>query len=391
MQEERDISNLLKLLDVESAQVREQVLDTLLEYGPALEQYIDRVQKDLSPEQQYHLSQISEKRLSKQACHEWMSWLSQPSPSQQIEAAMSHLSNLYPKADDFPPLSDLLDDLAEAFTVSNMPNNVLELNRYLFEEGRLRGSVGNYYHPRNSHLPSVILKGEGLPISLAIVFMAVAQRLQFKVRGLNLPGHFLTVAQHEETDYIVDCFDRGSVLDRDTLGQQLVSSHLCIEGLLKQPPRPIDLIRRVLLNILNAYRSLADQSQFDLHNTLLYQLNEHARYLEEAALSPDQVPNFKAGDLIRHVRYGYRGVIAEVHRTCKASDAWYQSSAIQPSRKQPWYHILVDCSDTTTYAAQSSLIPDDVGTEVQHPLIHVYFDAFKRGIYKRNDMPWNQN
>lgn len=388
MKEDKNIANLLQLLDVHSAEVREQVIDTLIEYGPTLDNYIDRHHPVLNPEQQFYFSQVAEKRHSKMATQGWMQWLSAGHPVKQLEAAMHHLAQLHTE-NPFPPLSDLLDDLAEEFTMSKRDQQVLELSKFLFADGRLRGSVGNYYHPRNSHLPSVILKGEGLPISLALVFMMVAYRLNYQVRGFNLPGHFLAVAEYGNDVAIIDCFDRGTILDQRVLHQQLESSHISVNGLLKMPPQPTDIIRRVLLNILNAYRSIADQSHFDVYQLLLHQLNEHTRKLEEAALAPDNVPNFKPGDLIRHVRYGYRGVVVEVHQECKASEEWYQASVVRPSRKQPWYHILVDCSDTTTYAAQSSLMPDDVGAEIQHPLIHVYFDAFRRGIYKRNDMPWN--
>lgn len=389
MKQERDISNLLKLLDVESSQVRQQVIDTLLEYGPALDQYIDRHQPDLSPEVQFQLSQLTEQRLSQSACKDWMTWLNATHPTDQLEKAMTHLASIDPQAKDLPPLGDLLDDLAEAFSVSKMGNSALDLNRFLFEDGRLCGAVGNYYHPQNSHLPTVILKGRGLPISLVLIYMMVAHRLKMHVRGFNLPGHFLAVAREQDTDHIIDCFDRGTILDLEDLRQQLASSHLSVTGLLKQAPRPTDIVRRVLLNILNAYRSVSDQTHFDLYRDLLHRLNDHSRELEEAALSPDNIPNYQPGDLIRHVRYGYRGVVVEVHDQCRASEDWYRSSVVRPSRKQPWYHILVDCSDTTTYAAQSSLTLDDMGSAIQHPLINHYFDAFKQGRYQRNATPWD--
>ena len=50
-------------------------------------------------------------------------------------------------------------------------------------------------------------------------------------------------------------------------------------------------------------------------------------------------PNFSVGQLVRHRRYGYRGVIVEVDTKCLAPDDWYGSNLTQPDRFQAWYHV----------------------------------------------------
>ena len=97
---------------------------------------------------------------------------------------------------------------------------------------------------------------------------------------------------------------------------------------------------------------------------------------------------FRAGDLVRHVRYGYRGVVVEADSTCRASEAWYQKNQTQPNRQQPWYHVLVDGTDQTTYAAQTSLEPDPSEEPIAHPFVPLFFDGMKAGRYERNQRPW---
>lgn len=99
-------------------------------------------------------------------------------------------------------------------------------------------------------------------------------------------------------------------------------------------------------------------------------------------------PRFGIGQVVRHVRYGYRGVIVDYDEICQAADSWYQKNQTQPERKQPWYHVLVDGAGTSTYAAQSSLTEDDSGECVVHPWINDYFASFDNGHYARNDIPW---
>jgi len=99
-------------------------------------------------------------------------------------------------------------------------------------------------------------------------------------------------------------------------------------------------------------------------------------------------PRFAPGDLVRHSRYGYRGVVVDLDAKCRAADAWYYANQTQPDRDQPWYHVLVHGRDISTYAAQDSLNPDLLGEPVSHPWIEKFFCGFEGGCHIRNDTPW---
>lgn len=101
-----------------------------------------------------------------------------------------------------------------------------------------------------------------------------------------------------------------------------------------------------------------------------------------------ETPVFEPGELVRHRRYGYRGVVVDRDETCQADDAWYYKNQTQPSREQPWYHVLVDGSLACTYAAAENLLPDDCGLPIDHPLVPHFFCGFEKGIYLRNNEPW---
>ncbi len=86
------------------------------------------------------------------------------------------------------------------------------------------------------------------------------------------------------------------------------------------------------------------------------------------AEAPEKDPLYHPGQIVRHRRYGYRGVVVDSDLTCKADEAWYQSNQTQPDRNQPWYHVLVDGTSNTTYAAQTSL--EAVERAVRRGLAH---------------------
>ncbi len=106
------------------------------------------------------------------------------------------------------------------------------------------------------------------------------------------------------------------------------------------------------------------------------------------AEAPEKEPLYHPGQIVRHRRYGYRGVVVDFDLTCKADEAWYQSNQTRPDRNQPWYHVLVDGSDIATYAAQTSLEADERPAPITHPYLEHFFTDFIGGRYVRNDRPW---
>ena len=115
---------------------------------------------------------------------------------------------------------------------------------------------------------------------------------------------------------------------------------------------------------------------------------EQREAVEELLSESSDSPLFVVGQLVRHKRYGYRGVVVAVDDQCGAGDDWYQGNKTQPDRDQPWYHVFADGSDQVFYPAQTSLEADDSEEAVENPFITRFFSDFKDGVYLRNDKPW---
>ena len=91
---------------------------------------------------------------------------------------------------------------------------------------------------------------------------------------------------------------------------------------------------------------------------------------------------FRVGELVQHRHYHYRGVVASQDDHCHADDQWYFSNRTQPGRDQPWYHVLVHGSSTTTYVAEENLEKDLGGEQVVNPLAKDLFLHFTRNGYE---------
>ena len=55
-----------------------------------------------------------------------------------------------------------------------------------------------------------------------------------------------------------------------------------------------------------------------------------------------------------------------------------------PPRDKPWYHVLVDKSNSITYVAERNLEEEMSRDPIEHPLIKEYFNSFEKGFYRVN-------
>lgn len=109
--------------------------------------------------------------------------------------------------------------------IEQSPLRMMAINQYLFDELGYAGNHEEYYDPRNSYLNEVIERRLGIPISLALVQMEVARRLDMPLDGISFPGHFLVRLPVDDGVLVMDPFNRGRPLDADELRER-VQPHL---------------------------------------------------------------------------------------------------------------------------------------------------------------------
>ena len=94
---------------------------------------------------------------------------------------------------------------------------------------------------------------------------------------------------------------------------------------------------------------------------------------------------FGVGDIIEHRLFGYRGVVVDVDARFQLSDEWYDEVArSRPPKDAPWYHVIVQDSDSLRYVAEQNLAPDMTGLPVRNPVLVEFFDEFVEGRYVRS-------
>lgn len=135
-------------------------------------------------------------------------------------------------------------------------SRIESINQVLFVQEGLRGNDEDYYDPRNSFLNEVLDRRLGIPISLSVIFMEVAKRINFPIMGLGFPGHFLVKHVSNDRDIIIDPFNLGRILtpnDCQELLDKAYNGTVSMNASLLQPMNKRAILTRMLYNLKGVY------------------------------------------------------------------------------------------------------------------------------------------
>jgi regulator of sirC expression with transglutaminase-like and TPR domain len=131
-----------------------------------------------------------------------------------------------------------------------------QINWVLFVEEELRGNHEEYYDPRNSYLNEVLDRKLGIPISLSVIYWAVAESLGLPVAGANLPAHFMLQVEDGDRTWFVDPFHSGAVMSREMCRRRLseiLQQPVDLDDAMAAPCTAATVVTRMLRNLKAIY------------------------------------------------------------------------------------------------------------------------------------------
>jgi len=393
MTDPKNIPHLVKLLDDDSLDIQRNVLKELAAFGPILRKEIGNLSFELNTIQKEYLDIIFEGQKRVQVKQNWSKWFKYKDDYKKLESSISTLSHYVNNSINEREVSDLLDELAKEYREKFAQCDERLLAQFLFKDKGLVGDELDYYNPENNNLIHVIKNKKGIPISLACIYMLVGHRLGLRIEGCQFPGHFLARIYLNGKRAFVDCFSGGHIIEEDDIMKVREDILDSIQSILREKTDVEMIIRRYLANLVRAYQMREDNDNSELMIDLFKEIDEVYKNQSFQDVMPNDIISdkrnlYKVGQVIRHKRYGYRGIIVDIDDVCEATDSWYYSNQTQPNRDQPWIHVLVDGSDQVTYVASSNLSEDFSDEKIEHPLISYFFSKEEDGSYIRNENLW---
>ncbi|HET6376803.1 MAG TPA: heat shock protein HspQ [Methylocella sp.] len=94
---------------------------------------------------------------------------------------------------------------------------------------------------------------------------------------------------------------------------------------------------------------------------------------------------FAIGQVVRHRKYPFRGLIYDVDPVFAHTEEWWQSipPEVRPHKDQPFYHLFAENAETeyVAYVSEQNLMADTSGEPIRHPQVDEMFVRAQDGAY----------
>ena len=137
-------------------------------------------------------------------------------------------------------------------------DQVKKINLGIFQKLRFSANTKNFHAPSNSMINIVLEKRKGNPISLCIIYLLIAQKLNMPIYGVNLPNLFVLTYKSEQHQFYINVFNKGLIFskaDIDTYTRQL---NIESQKKFYEPCSNVDIIQRVFRNLIHSFERLGD-------------------------------------------------------------------------------------------------------------------------------------
>ncbi len=184
----------------------------------------------------------------------------------------------YPDLEIAKLKSELDQIYYEAWT--NMKNEIHPfdqvkiLNNVIFSQYRFSANTKNFHSPSNSMINIVLESKKGNPITLCVIYLLIAQKLNMPIYGVNLPNLFILTYKSESVQFYINAFNKGLIFSKADIDNYL--SHLNINPLdiFYQPCSNLDIVRRMLRNLSVSFEKLGDAVKVEEIKQLLDSISD---------------------------------------------------------------------------------------------------------------------
>lgn len=145
------------------------------------------------------------------------------------------------------------DDIRYALDDTRKMHKLID---FVFAELNFTGSTVDYYNPDNSYLNRVIDRRQGLPISLALIVLFLARRLDLPFHGVNMPIHFMLKYKGDKEEVLIDPFDRGKIVTYNQCYYFLKQNGVEPKSKHFEETSEIQILARCIRNLIQSYDKL---------------------------------------------------------------------------------------------------------------------------------------
>ncbi|WP_210466410.1 MULTISPECIES: transglutaminase-like domain-containing protein [Rufibacter] len=259
----KEIKALISLLDDEDPDVVAHVHQKIVELGDTITPFLEEAwEESLDPEHQKKLEELIHDLQYSSLTQRLKTW-KEEGATDLVRGMWLVSTYQYPDL----TLEQIMQPLAELYYeawVNVRPemhpyDQVKALNHVLFKLHHFSANTKNFHAPNNSMINQVLESKRGNPLTLCVIYMALAQKLGLPVYGVNLPNLFiLTFKSDVIPQFYINVYNRGLILSKSDIDNYLLQLNLSPVDIFYEPCSPIDIVRRALRNLSLSYEKLND-------------------------------------------------------------------------------------------------------------------------------------
>lgn len=253
-----EIEALINLVDDEDEAIFFQIREKIMSYGTEVVPFLEDAweNKDFGVQFQERIENIIHDIQFKDVKLGLKIWI-EGGGKDLLKGVLLVNKHQYPELDVMKVRTQLFD-IANTIKTSFHENmsaqqKVSAINRGIYAHFGFKGDNETYYSPKNSILSDVLDRKKGNPLLLSILYIEVAKFLELNVVGINLPRHFVVAVKSSKIEFYLSPFNRGTVLLKMDLVSYLSRLNLPKEDSFLEECSNIDIVKRVLLNLINSY------------------------------------------------------------------------------------------------------------------------------------------
>jgi len=263
----KEIKSLIKLLDDPDMEVSRHVEDKLLSYGNTIIKHLESAWEQTSDLVLQQRIELLVHKIQFNATKKDLElWIARGS-FDLLQGLIIINRYQYPDIDEQKiknQIEVIKRDIWMQMLYDMSPLEKVKLiNHALYTTYGFSGNTSNHKDPRNSYISQVLDTKKGNQISLAIIYMVIAHKLDIPIFGVNLPQHFILAyidaAQKSTTDngilFYINAFNKGFVFGRDEVDVFLKQLNLSPDKQFYEPCDDVEIIKRVLRNLISAYQN----------------------------------------------------------------------------------------------------------------------------------------
>ncbi len=273
----REVNAMIRLLDDPDEVIFNSVSGTLLDMGTEIIPHLEKAwEESMNSIFQERIENIIQGLQFRNVKRDLVAWAAKGGKG-LLEGAW-HVTRYQHPDISFSDLNSQIEEITrDVWLELNENLTALEktriLNHFFYKVHKFTRNNLNFYAPQNSYINLVMESKKGNPISLAILYAVIARKLNMNIYGVNLPKIFLLAYTLNPVDensseepvvlFYINPYNKGAVLGKKDIDLYVKEQKLLVRKSFYLPCSNIEVIQRLLLNLIFSYERLAYPDKVD--------------------------------------------------------------------------------------------------------------------------------